>query len=187
MAGMLAPTDRILSISPLYADDASGNMHAFDPSTNIQTAYDTASALYDPYMGKVRVLHPAGQFTGGELLWRKNVKYWAPYVFHYRKRFQPSGASQRSVATTVRLGGATLDSTDGSFLSWNASGGTNNYFATADNWYGLSDGMEFGGEGKFIFDQAQAFGRGVHGRNASRAESTGIGRFTLDPAGAVRQ
>ncbi|MFO1461265.1 MAG: hypothetical protein U1G08_17915 [Verrucomicrobiota bacterium] len=155
LAGMLAPTDRVLVINPVFPDDASGTMNAFDPSTNIQTSWDTASALYDPYLGKVRVLHPAGQFTGGELVFRKNVRYWSDYVFHYRKRYQPSGTSQRSVVTTARLGGATLDTTDGSFLNWNASGGTNNYFAAADNWYGLSSGVEIGGGGKFIFDQNQ--------------------------------
>lgn len=154
-AGMLAPTDRVMAIPALYADDSTGTMNATDPAPTIQAYYDAASAAYDPYLGKVRVLHPAGQYTGGELVFKKNVLYWYPHVWHYRKRLQPSGTTQRSVATTARLGGATLDGTDGAFLNWNASGGTNNYFAAADNWYGLSGGMEFGGEGKAIFDQNQ--------------------------------
>ena len=128
-------------------------MNAFDPSTNIQTSWDTASALYDPYLRKGSRSAPGAVHGRGTRFW-KNVRYWSDYVFHYRKRYQPSGTSQRSVVTTARLGGR-RSTTDGSFLNWNASGGTNNYFAAADNWYGLSSGVEIGGGGKFIFDQNQ--------------------------------
>lgn len=152
-SGMYAPTDRIMVVPPLAMDAPDGTMSATDPKTIIQPIWDAASAAYDPILGKVKVKHPWGTYTGSELWWRGNVRYEWDYVWHYKKRNDPVGIVDRSICTTIRKGWINQDPVDGSFLSW-ATSGTND-FSIADHWYGYSDGIELVGSGKCIWDQNQ--------------------------------
>ena len=152
-AGMYAPTDRVMLVPPLGMDALDGTMSATDPATYVQPIWDAASAAYHPVLGRVTVDHPWGTYTGSELLIRGKVRYRWNYEWHWRKRFEPSGLSNRSVATTVRKGWINQDPVDGSFLSWGASG--TNDFSIADHWYDLSDDIEFCGTGKCVFEQNQ--------------------------------
>ena len=153
LAGMYAPTDRIMVVPPLGMDALDGTMSATDPATYVQPIWDAASAAYHPVLGRVTVDHPWGSYTGSELLIRGKVRYRWNYEWHWRKRLEPSGLSNRSVATTVRKGWINQDPVDGSFLSWGASG--TNDFSIADHWYDLSDDIEFCGTGKCVWEQNQ--------------------------------
>lgn len=149
-----AADTRIMVMTSLYPDDPDGTTNPNDPSVYFNGIYAAAEAAYDPILGPVTVQHPDGVFTCDELIFRGNVWYNSDGIFHVKKRSHPVGTVNRSVATTRRQGFLELDP-DGSFDKWGAAGGTNGYYAAADNWYGLSDNMRFTGNGKFIFDQNQ--------------------------------
>lgn len=148
---------RLMRIPGTYPDAADGTPNATDPVTEIQDYIDAASAAYTAIEGKVSLEFPQATFTGGQFFWRSKVRYFSPGEFVYKKRYDASGSSERSICTTARMGGeingmATLHA-DGSFLAWRTEGGTNNYYADPTRWYGLSDDMEFDGPGWFTFDQ----------------------------------
>lgn len=147
---------RVIVMSPLYPDPPGGT-NANDPTSYINGLYAAAEAAYDENLGRVAVEHAVGTFTVNELIITGKVIYQAPNGgdCHFKKRSDPSGGTlNRSIATTRRLGFCYLDATDDSFLRWGDAGGTNDYYAVADNWYGLSDDISFvGNGGKIIFDQ----------------------------------
>ena len=144
---------RVMVMDARYPDDPDGTVNPNDPGPYFNSVYAAAEAAYDPILGPVMVDHPNGMFTTSELIIRGHVWHNSDGIFHVRKRFNPVGLSDRSLVSTRRLGFMNLDPVDGSFLSWGAAGGTNDYYAVADRWYGLTDGTSFTGRGKFIFDQ----------------------------------
>lgn len=149
-----ATSARIMFMTSLYPDASDGTVNTNDPAPYFNTNILAASLAYDPVLGKVTLDWPDGLYTCNELLIRGHVRNRSLGQFHCRKRSEPVGTVNRSVATTVRLGYANQDPVDGSFLSWGDSGTNIQYYAAADNWYGASDDIEFEGPGKFIFDQA---------------------------------
>lgn len=148
---------RIMTMTALYPDADDGTTNPNNPTSYINSLYSAAEAAYSPTLGRVTVRHANGVFTVDELILCGKVVYESPPggVCHFKKRSQPVGTVNRSIASTRRLGFMNLDATDGSFLSWGAAGGTNDYYQNPDNWYGQSDDMSFTGSGKIIFDQNQ--------------------------------
>lgn len=150
-----AVASRVMTLAPLYPDAADGTTNTNDPTSYINGVYAAAEAAYTTQLGSVTVDHPPGTYTVNELFIRGRVTYNFDGFTRFKKRSHPFGTTNRSIASTIRLGFCNIDTTDGSFIDWGDAGGTNGYYAAADNWYGKSDGITFTGHGKVVYDQNQ--------------------------------